>query len=106
MFDLTPEYRQQHFLTGLLFTELAASLDAEGEGYVSDIEIGMQSKKKKICYLLKFAVRPLVLGEQRCHSPVPKSKRIGAFRKLCPQECGRHGGGRETIEWHFPATFH
>ena len=47
MFDLTPEYRQQHFLTGLLFTELAASLDAEGEGYVSDIEIGMQSKKKK-----------------------------------------------------------
>ncbi|XP_036917609.1 dedicator of cytokinesis protein 8 isoform X1 [Sturnira hondurensis] len=32
MFDLTPEYRQQHFLTGLLFTELAASLDAEVEG--------------------------------------------------------------------------
>ncbi|XP_006863792.1 PREDICTED: dedicator of cytokinesis protein 8 isoform X1 [Chrysochloris asiatica] len=32
MFDLTPEYRQEHFLTGLLFTELAAALDAEGEG--------------------------------------------------------------------------
>ncbi|XP_045436100.1 dedicator of cytokinesis protein 8 isoform X3 [Pipistrellus kuhlii] len=32
MFDLTPEFRQQHFLTGLLFTELAAALDAEGEG--------------------------------------------------------------------------
>uniref|UniRef100_A0A2I3HCA5 Dedicator of cytokinesis 8 n=1 Tax=Nomascus leucogenys TaxID=61853 RepID=A0A2I3HCA5_NOMLE len=32
MFDLTPEYRQQHFLTGLLFTELAAALDAEAEG--------------------------------------------------------------------------
>ncbi|KAF3815975.1 hypothetical protein GH733_016080, partial [Mirounga leonina] len=32
MFDLTPEYRQQHFLTGLLFTELAAALDAEEEG--------------------------------------------------------------------------
>ncbi|KAM4798241.1 dedicator of cytokinesis protein 8-like [Urocitellus parryii] len=32
MFDLTPEYRQQHFLTGLLFTELTAALDAEGEG--------------------------------------------------------------------------
>nr|XP_020768292.1 dedicator of cytokinesis protein 8 [Odocoileus virginianus texanus] len=32
MFDLTPEYRQQHFLTGLLFTELATALDAEGEG--------------------------------------------------------------------------
>uniref|UniRef100_A0A8C0ZYR3 Dedicator of cytokinesis protein 8 n=1 Tax=Castor canadensis TaxID=51338 RepID=A0A8C0ZYR3_CASCN len=33
MFDLTSEYRQQHFLTGLLFTELAAALDTEGEGY-------------------------------------------------------------------------
>ncbi|XP_027695364.1 dedicator of cytokinesis protein 8 isoform X1 [Vombatus ursinus] len=32
MFDLSPDYRQQHFLTGLLFTELAAALDAEGEG--------------------------------------------------------------------------
>ncbi|XP_077004454.1 dedicator of cytokinesis protein 8 isoform X3 [Tamandua tetradactyla] len=32
MFDLTADYRQQHFLTGLLFTELAAALDAEGEG--------------------------------------------------------------------------
>ncbi|XP_045145300.1 dedicator of cytokinesis protein 8 [Echinops telfairi] len=31
MFDLTPEYRQQHFLTDLLFTELAAALDADGE---------------------------------------------------------------------------
>lgn len=45
MFDLTPEYRQQHFLTGLLFTELAAALDAEGEGYVSDISIGIRSQK-------------------------------------------------------------
>ncbi|NWY01652.1 DOCK8 protein, partial [Nothoprocta ornata] len=32
MFDLSSEYRQQHFLTGLLFTELAAALDADGEG--------------------------------------------------------------------------
>ncbi|OWK62736.1 Dedicator of cytokinesis protein 8 [Lonchura striata] len=32
MFDLSTEYRQQHFLTGLLFTELAAALDADSEG--------------------------------------------------------------------------
>uniref|UniRef100_A0A803V7J3 Dedicator of cytokinesis 8 n=1 Tax=Ficedula albicollis TaxID=59894 RepID=A0A803V7J3_FICAL len=32
MFDLSAEYRQQHFLTGLLFTELAAALDADIEG--------------------------------------------------------------------------
>ena len=54
MFDLTPEYRQQHFLTGLLFTELAAALDAEGEGYVSNIYSGTESKKKKGCSLPNF----------------------------------------------------
>ncbi|XP_067839366.1 dedicator of cytokinesis protein 8 isoform X2 [Heptranchias perlo] len=32
MFELSADYRQQHFLTGLLFTELAAALDAEVEG--------------------------------------------------------------------------
>ncbi|OXB80791.1 UNVERIFIED_CONTAM: hypothetical protein H355_010557 [Colinus virginianus] len=32
MFDLSSEYRQQHFLAGLLFTELAAALDADCEG--------------------------------------------------------------------------
>ncbi|NXD05348.1 DOCK8 protein, partial [Certhia familiaris] len=32
MFDLSAEYRQQHFLTGLLFTELTAALDADSEG--------------------------------------------------------------------------
>ncbi|KAM4640462.1 dedicator of cytokinesis protein 8 isoform 4-T4 [Amazona ochrocephala] len=32
VFDLSAEYRQQHFLTGLLFTELAAALDADSEG--------------------------------------------------------------------------
>uniref|UniRef100_A0A8D2NF67 Dedicator of cytokinesis 8 n=1 Tax=Zonotrichia albicollis TaxID=44394 RepID=A0A8D2NF67_ZONAL len=32
MFDLSAEYRQQHFLTGLLFTELAVALDADSEG--------------------------------------------------------------------------
>uniref|UniRef100_A0A8B9GGV1 Dedicator of cytokinesis 8 n=1 Tax=Amazona collaria TaxID=241587 RepID=A0A8B9GGV1_9PSIT len=34
VFDLSAEYRQQHFLTGLLFTELAAALDADSEGWV------------------------------------------------------------------------
>ncbi|XP_005999457.1 dedicator of cytokinesis protein 8 isoform X2 [Latimeria chalumnae] len=34
MFDLTTEYRQQHFLTGLLFSELATALDQETEGIV------------------------------------------------------------------------
>ncbi|XP_075064688.1 dedicator of cytokinesis protein 8 isoform X2 [Mixophyes fleayi] len=32
MFDLSPEYRQKHFLTGLLFTELDAAVDCETEG--------------------------------------------------------------------------
>uniref|UniRef100_A0A4W3I227 Dedicator of cytokinesis 8 n=1 Tax=Callorhinchus milii TaxID=7868 RepID=A0A4W3I227_CALMI len=34
MFDLSLEYRQQHFLTGLLFIELAAALDAlDSQGF-------------------------------------------------------------------------
>ncbi|KAM9330687.1 dedicator of cytokinesis protein 8 [Gastrophryne carolinensis] len=32
MFELSSEYKQKHFLTGLLFTELEAALDQEGEG--------------------------------------------------------------------------
>ncbi|XP_060697150.1 dedicator of cytokinesis protein 8 isoform X2 [Hemiscyllium ocellatum] len=32
MFELSADYRQQHFLTGLLFTELTAALDADIEG--------------------------------------------------------------------------
>ncbi|XP_069619933.1 dedicator of cytokinesis protein 8 isoform X2 [Ranitomeya imitator] len=32
MFDLSLEFRQKHFLTGLLFTELDAALDSEAEG--------------------------------------------------------------------------
>uniref|UniRef100_A0A8C5LM28 Dedicator of cytokinesis 8 n=1 Tax=Leptobrachium leishanense TaxID=445787 RepID=A0A8C5LM28_9ANUR len=32
MFELSTDYRQKHFLTGLLFTELDAALDSETEG--------------------------------------------------------------------------
>ncbi|XP_038660625.1 dedicator of cytokinesis protein 8 isoform X1 [Scyliorhinus canicula] len=32
MFELSTDYRQQHYLTGLLFAELAAALEAEVEG--------------------------------------------------------------------------
>lgn len=34
MFDLTQEFKQQHYLTGLLLTELSAALDMESEGSV------------------------------------------------------------------------
>ncbi|KAJ8285221.1 hypothetical protein GJAV_G00023710 [Gymnothorax javanicus] len=32
LFELSPEYKQQHYLTGLLLTELSAALDMESEG--------------------------------------------------------------------------
>ncbi|XP_035235838.1 dedicator of cytokinesis protein 8 isoform X2 [Anguilla anguilla] len=32
MFELSPEFKQQHYLTGLLLTELSAALDMESEG--------------------------------------------------------------------------
>ena len=33
LFELTQEFKQQHYLTGLLLTELSAALDMESEGY-------------------------------------------------------------------------
>ena len=32
LFELTQEFKQQHYLTGLLLTELSAALDMESEG--------------------------------------------------------------------------
>uniref|UniRef100_A0A8C6PPJ1 Dedicator of cytokinesis 8 n=1 Tax=Nothobranchius furzeri TaxID=105023 RepID=A0A8C6PPJ1_NOTFU len=32
LFELTPEFKQQHYLTGLLLTELSTALDMESEG--------------------------------------------------------------------------
>uniref|UniRef100_A0A673BJ24 Dedicator of cytokinesis 8 n=1 Tax=Sphaeramia orbicularis TaxID=375764 RepID=A0A673BJ24_9TELE len=34
LFELSQEFKQQHYLTGLLLTELSAALDMESEGYV------------------------------------------------------------------------
>lgn len=33
LFELSHEYKQQHYLAGLLLTELNAALDMESEGY-------------------------------------------------------------------------
>lgn len=33
LFELSQEFKQQHYLTGLLLTELSAALDMESEGY-------------------------------------------------------------------------
>lgn len=35
LFELSPEFKQQHYLTGLLLTELSAALDMESEGYAN-----------------------------------------------------------------------
>lgn len=34
MFELSVPFRQQHFLSGLLLSELSLILDPEGEGWV------------------------------------------------------------------------
>lgn len=36
LFELSQEFKQQHYLTGLLLTELSAALDMESEGYGND----------------------------------------------------------------------
>lgn len=33
LFELSHEFKQQHYLAGLLLTELSAALDIESEGY-------------------------------------------------------------------------
>nr|XP_006137919.1 dedicator of cytokinesis protein 8 isoform X1 [Pelodiscus sinensis] len=73
MFDLSAEYRQQHFLTGLLFTELAAALDTEAEG-ISKVQ------RKAIS-----AVHSLLSShdlDQRCLKPEVKVKIAALYLPL------------------------
>jgi len=35
MFDLSQDFKQRHYLTGLLLTELSTALDIESEGSVT-----------------------------------------------------------------------
>nr|XP_033780870.1 dedicator of cytokinesis protein 8 isoform X2 [Geotrypetes seraphini] len=73
MFDLSSEYRQQHFLTGLLFTELAAALDTETEG-ISKVQ------RKAI-----RAIHTLLSShdlDQRCWKPELKTKIAALYLPL------------------------
>ncbi|KAK1126530.1 dedicator of cytokinesis protein 8-like isoform X2 [Acipenser oxyrinchus oxyrinchus] len=73
MFDLSQEYRQQHFLTGLLFTELSAALDLETEG-ISKVQ------KKAI-----NATHSLLCShdlDQRCSRPEVRSKIAALYLPL------------------------
>lgn len=71
MFDLSAEYRQQHFLTGLLFTELAAALDADSEGCVShfaDFRTGHTvTLGKGIVWLQDSPGSPMLFSESLCN---------------------------------------
>jgi len=73
MFDLSAEYRQQHFLTGLLFTELAAALDADSEGWVSqfaDFTVGSNHTitLSKVVVLFKGSpISPTLFSESLCN---------------------------------------
>lgn len=40
LFELSQEFKQQHYLTGLLLTELSAALAMESEGY-GNIDINL-----------------------------------------------------------------
>lgn len=76
MFDLSAEYRQQHFLTGLLFTELAAALDADSEGCVSqfaDFRMGSGhtvTLGKVVVWLQDSPVSPTLFSELLCNIAV------------------------------------
>uniref|UniRef100_A0A8D2L2D0 Dedicator of cytokinesis 8 n=1 Tax=Varanus komodoensis TaxID=61221 RepID=A0A8D2L2D0_VARKO len=97
MFDLTADYRQQHFLTGLLFTELAAALDTETEG--KDIH------KKAVCAICSLLCSHDL--DKLCFKPEVKVKvaalylpLVGIILDAFPQlhdftvSDGRNGKGR------------
>ncbi|XP_029468971.1 dedicator of cytokinesis protein 8 isoform X2 [Rhinatrema bivittatum] len=102
MFDLSSDYRQQHFLTGLLFTELAAALDTETEG-ISKVQ------RKAIS-----AIHTLLSShdlDQRCWKPELKARiaalylpLVGIILDALPQlhdftvPDARSGKGRSTEE--------
>ncbi|XP_046904602.1 dedicator of cytokinesis protein 8 isoform X2 [Hypomesus transpacificus] len=72
MFDLSQDFKQQHYLTGLLLTELNAALDMESEG-------GKVQKKaiNATCSLL--CAHDL---DQRCVSPEVKAKVAALYLPL------------------------
>lgn len=45
MFELSVPFRQQHFLSGLLLSELSLILDPEGEGWVLCRSLCLSEKK-------------------------------------------------------------
>uniref|UniRef100_UPI00398F3272 dedicator of cytokinesis protein 8 isoform X2 n=1 Tax=Pristiophorus japonicus TaxID=55135 RepID=UPI00398F3272 len=73
MFELSTDYRQQHFLTGLLFTELAAALDAEVEG------IAKVQKKAVNAVLSLLCSHDL---DSRCSKPEIKTKIAALYLPL------------------------
>uniref|UniRef100_A0A8C3TAK6 Dedicator of cytokinesis 8 n=1 Tax=Chelydra serpentina TaxID=8475 RepID=A0A8C3TAK6_CHESE len=73
MFDLSADYRQQHFLAGLLFTELAAALDTEAEG------IGKVQRKAISAVHSLLSSHDL---DQRCLKPEVKVKIAALYLPL------------------------
>lgn len=49
LFELSHEFKQQHYLAGLLLTELSAALDMESEGYGGLCAILLQLCKYLSC---------------------------------------------------------
>uniref|UniRef100_A0A4W5KBC6 Dedicator of cytokinesis 8 n=1 Tax=Hucho hucho TaxID=62062 RepID=A0A4W5KBC6_9TELE len=70
LFDLSQEFKQQHYLTGLLLTELSAALDMESEGSVDTHRGKVQRKAINATYCLLCA-HDL---DQRCAQPEVRAK--------------------------------
>uniref|UniRef100_A0A8C7RWB6 Dedicator of cytokinesis 8 n=1 Tax=Oncorhynchus mykiss TaxID=8022 RepID=A0A8C7RWB6_ONCMY len=70
LFDLSQEFKQQHYLTGLLLTELSAALDMESEGSVDTHRGKVQMKAINATYSLLCA-HDL---DQRCAQPEVRAK--------------------------------
>uniref|UniRef100_A0A8C2KFD3 Dedicator of cytokinesis 8 n=1 Tax=Cyprinus carpio TaxID=7962 RepID=A0A8C2KFD3_CYPCA len=76
MFDLSQDFKQRHYLTGLLLTELSTALDMESEGLV--IFNVLQQKAINATYSLLCA-HDL---DQRCSRPEVKAKIAALYLPL------------------------
>lgn len=60
MFDLSQDFKQRHYLTGLLLTELSTALDIESEGSVT-FNVWHKSGNNYLVNFFKSAVDKLII---------------------------------------------
>uniref|UniRef100_A0A8D3CW19 Dedicator of cytokinesis 8 n=1 Tax=Scophthalmus maximus TaxID=52904 RepID=A0A8D3CW19_SCOMX len=78
LFELSQDFKQQHYLAGLLLTELSAALDMESEGYYLPLTLLLQIKAINAIYSL-LCSHDL---DHRCIKPEVRAKVAALYLPL------------------------